>query len=73
MINVNFRYTSVADLREGPRGARPPLFLDQTEDQRAEKKILGEAAPSYLRIWMTAPPYLKVLDFSIGCYVCLLI
>ena len=26
-------------------GARPPLFLDQTEARRAEKKMLGETVP----------------------------
>ena len=31
-----------------------PLFLDQNEAQRAEKKIF-EAAPPYLRVWMTCP------------------
>ena len=27
------------------RGDRPPLFLDQTEDQRVEKKFFETAAP----------------------------
>ena len=36
-------------------GALPPvpLFLDQTEARRAEKKI--ETPPPYLRVWMTVP------------------
>ena len=38
-------------------GTRPPpslpLFLDQTEARRAEKKI--ETPPPYLRVWMTVP------------------
>ena len=38
-----------------------PLFLNQIEGQRAEKKFLGDRAPPYLRVWMTTcPPYLKV-------------
>ena len=49
-------------------GARPlpPLFLDQTEARRAEKKFGGTTNPPptfpYLRIWMTPPQpaYLKV-------------
>ena len=44
--------------RAAARGARaPPLFLDQTEAQRAEKKIFGDRPPSlpYLRVWMTVP------------------
>ena len=46
----------------------PPLFLDQAEAQKAEKNFLGTARrlhpsppqPLYLRVWMTAAPYLKV-------------
>ena len=44
----------------------PPLFLDQTEAQRAKKILLGDRAPPlppppYLRVWMTGPPaYLNV-------------
>ena len=42
----------------------PPLFLHQTEPQRAEKLILATAPPPippYLKVWMTPPsPYLKV-------------
>ena len=39
-------------------GAPPPLFLDQTEAQRAAKIFLGDPPPPppYLRVWMTAPP-----------------
>ena len=39
------------------RGGPPPLFLDQTEVRRAEKKILDCPPPSYLRVWMTGPPF----------------
>ena len=33
---------SVTDLGEGPRGAAPPLFLDQTEARRTEKKFFED-------------------------------
>ena len=60
---------TVADPGEGPgRGQSPTLFLDQTGARRAKKKffkIFWETGfPTYLRVWMTAPPplprYLKV-------------
>ena len=42
------------------RGPGPPIFLDQTEAQRA-KKFWDWPCPPYLRVWMTPPaPYLKV-------------
>ena len=44
------------------KGLGPLLLLDQTKARRAEKTFL-ETAPTYLRVWMTAPPptrYLKV-------------
>ena len=40
--------------RGGVRGARSPLFLDQTEARRAEKFFWDH--PPYLRVWMTGPP-----------------
>ena len=43
---------SVADPGEGPVGS-PPLFLDQTEAQRAEKNFFGDLSP---------PPLSKGLD-----------
>ena len=52
----------MADPGEGPMGpallSPPPLiFLDQTEARRAEKKISGDRGPpTYLGVWMTAPP-----------------
>ena len=36
---------SVEDPEEGPGGPCPPLFLDQTEAQRAEKIIFKTAPP----------------------------
>ena len=38
------------------RGARPPLFLDQTKARRVEKNFLRPAPPLYLRVWMIAAP-----------------
>ena len=47
--------------REGARGrgGGPPLFLDQTEAQRAEKNLFGDSLPPYLRVWMIGPPGLS--------------
>ena len=54
----------VADPGEGSAEPGPsPLFLEQTEAQRAEKVLFGDhpsPPPPYLRVWMTPPPYLKV-------------
>ena len=38
----------------GEAGVSPSLFLDETEVRRA-KKLYLETAPTYLRVWMTAP------------------
>ena len=48
----------------GPGGPGLPLFLDQTETRRAEKKFFSRPPPSpYLRVWMTGlPPLSKGLD-----------
>ena len=51
-------FYSVADPGEGPGGPRPPLFLDQTKARRVEKNFLKTCPPPYLRVWMTAPPFL---------------
>ena len=42
--------------RGGARGGRPPLFLDQTVAQRAEKNLFGDPLPPYLRVWMIGFP-----------------
>ena len=56
----------MADPGEGPGGPAPPLVLDQTEAQRAEKmfletpsppppplsKGLDDRAPMYLKVWI---------------------
>ena len=52
----------MADPGEGPMGPAllpppPVIFLDQTEARRAEKKFSGDRPPpTYLGVWMTAPP-----------------
>ena len=40
----------------GDPGENPPLFLDQTEAQRAEKNFFQDHPPLYPRVWMTASP-----------------
>ena len=38
------------------RGPAPtPLFLDQNEARRADKKNFESAPPPYLRVWMNPP------------------
>ena len=56
--------TPVADLGEGPGGTVPPLFLDQTGAQRAEKNVFGDCSPqAYFMVWMTgSPPLSQGLD-----------
>ena len=56
---------SVADPREGPGGPPPPLpplFLDQTEAQRAKKNVFETPPPlsQGLNDRAPFPPYLKV-------------
>ena len=48
----------MADPEEGPGGPVPPLFLDHTEAQKAEKIFFGDhpPPPPHLRVWMTGPP-----------------
>ena len=46
-------------------GWQPPLFLDQTEAQRAKKHFFFDRAPPYLSAWMTAthpPPHLALSE-----------
>ena len=41
----------------GPGGPGLPLFLDQNEARRTEKKLFWGCPPTpYLRVWMTPPP-----------------
>ena len=58
----SMRRISVVD----PGEASPPLFLDQTEAQRAEKKFFWDCPLPYLRVWMTTPPPLpEGLDLNL--------
>ena len=53
-------------------GACPPLFLDQTEAQRAKKTFFRDCPPPspYLRVWMTRPSSLSEgLDPSLVVWV----
>ena len=45
-------------VRLAPPPLPPPLFLDQTESQRAKKSFFetGPNPPPYLRVWMTGHP-----------------
>ena len=47
---------AVVDPQDGP----PPLFLDQTEAQRAEQIFFGDCPPLPGRPPPPPPPYLKV-------------
>ena len=42
---INRGVCTLADPGEGPGGAHPPLFLDQTEARRAEKILGGGTGP----------------------------
>ena len=56
-------FTPVRNPREGIGGiglSSPPLFLDQTEAQEGPQAASPPLPPLYLRVWMTAAPYLKV-------------
>ena len=44
------------------RRSGSPLFLDQTEAWRGEKKKKLETPPPYLRVWMTPTPLSQGLD-----------
>ena len=58
---LSFHYSG--GFRGGARGAQTPpgpLFLDQTEAQRAEKNFLGDRPPRLSKGLDNPPPYLKV-------------
>ena len=52
----------MADPGKGPVGPEPPLFLDQTEAQRAERNFLRDPAPESLSqrldVYDRSPPLL---------------
>ena len=62
--NPPVHYTCSSSSRKRARGAQrpPPLFLDQTGAQTAEKIFFETGSPSYHRVSMTVPlpPYMKV-------------
>ena len=60
----------VADPGEGP-SPPPPIFLDQTEAQRAQKSLWrgGTTSPPYLRVWMTSLPPLSSTAYT--CITCI--
>ena len=47
----------MVDPGEGLEGPEPPLFLDQTEAQRAEKFFFETAPPNYLKVWTATELY----------------
>ena len=51
-VELSFEYLGSGRSRGEARGARPSLFVDQTEARRAEKMFFGDRLPP--------PPYLKV-------------
>ena len=61
--------TAVADPGEGPGGPGgrgPPLFLDQTEAQRAEKKNIWDQDPLSQGL-DDPPPLSEGLDLPLDC------
>ena len=63
-VDTCILFPSSGGSRGGAWGARsPPLFLDENEARKPEKKNFLRPPPRpYLRVWMTARPlpYLKV-------------
>ena len=53
----NWLPNSVANVGEGPGGSGP-LFLDQTEAQKAEKKNFETGFPPYFRVWKTGSTFI---------------
>ena len=43
----------------------PPLFVDQTDTQRAKLFLETAPPPPYLRVWMSAPPLSQALDLAL--------
>ena len=54
----NFSLTSVADPGVGPGlpPPPPPLIFRPNWSPKSGKKFFGDRVPSYLRVWMIAPP-----------------
>ena len=49
-------YRSVADPEEGSGGVRPPYFWTKLWPEETKKIFFRPPHPSYLKVWMTAPP-----------------
>ena len=63
--------STVSDPKVGPRGARSPLFLDQTEAPRAEKNFVETAPPPpspYLKDWIWQWSIWKTLHVDTNYY-----
>ena len=56
LLGSSFTKYQGGDLASPPPPPTHLLFLDQTEIQKAEKKISFTLSPPYLRVWMTVPP-----------------
>ena len=59
VVSNKIHCTQVVDPGEGPGGPRPPLFLDQNEAQRAEKKLFWGWAPTLSQGMDDCPPPLS--------------
>ena len=55
--------------RGGAGGAPPPYFQTEMRPEGPKKDFSGDRPPSYLRIWMTWPPFPQGLDPSMH-YIC---
>ena len=56
VVSNKIHCTQVVDPGEGPGGPRPPLFLDQNEARRAEKKLFWGWAPTLSQGMDDCPP-----------------
>ena len=56
---------AVADPGEGPGGAAPPLFPDQTEARRAKKIFFGDQPPPVSKGLDDRPPPPSILSQGI--------
>ena len=62
---ISFSSFGSGGSRGGARGARPPLFFDQTEALRDGKKFFETLhTPPYFKGWMTRPPLIWSSGFA---------
>ena len=64
---VNFEYSGGS--RKGAGGAPLPLFLDQTEAQKAKEKFFWRPGPPLSQGLDDPPPFLKVLGYPINLVI----